>query len=80
MNSVAMGRDTRWYRLAALLVVASLGIVMAGCGGPETPDVPRTAPAPEPSSTAAPAAAPAPAPEPTATLYRDTWGVPHIYA
>lgn len=63
-----------------LLTIAAL--FAAGCGGPQAPQTARpAASAPAPAAPETPAA-PAPAePAPRAvTVYRDTWGVPHIFA
>ena len=70
-------------KLRLLLVLMFLSSALIGCGSKETPPppappAPAAAPAPAPAPEPAPAPAPAPEP-PKATLYRDTWGVPHIY-
>ena len=67
--------------MAGVCWVLLMGLLI-GCGGPQEtpvePPAPVVEPVVEPVATPEPAA-PAPAAR-TATLYRDTWGVPHIYA
>ncbi|MFA6243564.1 MAG: penicillin acylase family protein, partial [Candidatus Hydrogenedentales bacterium] len=73
-----------------LLGLCAIALILgwSGCGKPApAPETPPPAPPQvqeEPSAPAAPAepesAAPAKAEGKTVTIYRDTWGVPHIYA
>ncbi|HQL96171.1 MAG TPA: penicillin acylase family protein, partial [Candidatus Hydrogenedentes bacterium] len=69
-----------------LLLFAVFGTLGCSPAAPPAPPAAKTpaaapaAPAAPPAQEAAPAPAPAAEPAPGATLYRDTWGVPHIYA
>ncbi len=69
-----------------LLLFAVFGTLGCSPAAPPAPPAAKTpaaapaAPATPPAQEAAPAPAPAAEPAPGATLYRDTWGVPHIYA
>jgi acyl-homoserine-lactone acylase len=61
------------------------GVLVAGCGGEPEPVSETPAPSPAAASAApepkAEPAAESPAPAAgTVTIYRDTWGIPHIYA
>lgn len=77
MSTVLWSRGTAF---AAVLV-----FVLAACGGPAPETEAPAEPAPDESAAAPVEAAPSEAvaaesARPTATLYRDTWGVPHIYS
>lgn len=70
---------------AVLLLLAWAGAWgMAGCSAPTESEA-REAAAPAPVAAPAPAAPEAATPAPAATtpkvtIYRDTWGIPHVYA
>jgi len=70
----------QWAAAFACVVVAATALLYAGCGGPaqtppETPEREQAAP---PDEARPEEQAPEPARE--VVLYRDTWGVPHIFA
>lgn len=67
----------------AFLLVGLLAVSIAGCGKVEAPAQPEARPVAQPVDSAPPAQPPAAQPPKAgqeAVVYRDTWGVPHIFA